>query len=116
MASLINVTSSMLAEGYNFYLWTLSIAGKHHLDKNCIKRKVKFSGWYVCFVDNRTRGWLMVDSPIPTLSYTLLYLGMVAIGPRLMKNRKPFRLKQVMLIYNLFMAALNAYIAEEVTQ
>lgn len=56
----------------------------------------------------------MVDSPIPTLSYTLLYLAMVAIGPRLMKNRKPFRLKRVLLMYNLFMAVLNAYIAEEV--
>lgn len=28
MASLVNVTTSILADGYNFYLWTLSIAGE----------------------------------------------------------------------------------------
>ncbi|KAK3909228.1 Elongation of very long chain fatty acids protein 4 [Frankliniella fusca] len=89
MASIINATTSMLSDGYNFYLWTLSIA------------------------DQRTRGWLMVDSPVPTLGYTVLYLIMVCVGPRLMKDRPPFSLKKFMIAYNLMMTALNGYIAVE---
>ncbi|XP_034240497.1 elongation of very long chain fatty acids protein 4-like [Thrips palmi] len=89
MASLLNATTTMLSDGYNFYLWTLSIA------------------------DKRTRGWLMVDSPLPTLAYTVLYLIMVMVGPKLMKNRKPFDLKKVMIAYNLSMCVLNAFIAVE---
>ncbi|KAJ1526065.1 hypothetical protein ONE63_009231 [Megalurothrips usitatus] len=89
MDSLFNATSNILADGYNFYLWTLSIA------------------------DDRTRGWLMVDSPVPTMVYTAMYLVMVATGPRLMKNRRPFDMKHAMIAYNLFMTGLNAYIAVE---
>lgn len=65
--------------------------------------------------DKRTRGWLMVDSPLPTIGYTILYLIMVALGPRLMKNRRPFTLKKTMIAYNLSMCVLNAYIAFEVS-
>lgn len=79
----------MLSDGYNFYLWTLSIA------------------------DKRTRGWLMVDSPVPTLGYTVLYLVMVLVGPRLMRDRQPFNLKKCMIAHNLMMTALNGYIAVE---
>lgn len=65
-------------------------------------------------LDERTRGWLMVDSPVPTLLYTALYLGVVCIGPRLMRDRKPFKLTSILIPYNLAMAALNLYIAFEV--
>lgn len=64
--------------------------------------------------DKRTRGWLFVDSPAPTLLYTLLYLAIVWVGPRVMKNRKPFKLTVVLIPYNLAMAFLNAYIAVQV--
>lgn len=52
--------------------------------------------------------------PAPTLLYTLLYLAIVWVGPRIMKNRKPFKLTVVLIPYNLAMALLNAYIAVQV--
>lgn len=40
----------------------------------------------------------------------------VYIGPRLMANRKPFRLNTAMIVYNLSMVLLNAYIVYEVNK
>lgn len=56
----------------------------------------------------------MVDSPVPTLLYTILYLGIVCVGPRVMRDRKPFKLTSILVPYNLVMAVLNLYIAFEV--
>ncbi|GBP40592.1 Elongation of very long chain fatty acids protein 4 [Eumeta japonica] len=63
------------------------------------------------FINTRTKGWPLVDSPMPTLVYTLLYLFIVWIGPKMMKDRKPFKLTWLLVPYNLTMAVLNAYIA-----
>jgi len=57
----------------------------------------------------------MVDSPVPTITFTILYLIIVYIGPRLMKHRAPFRLTSVLIPYNLAMALLSLYIAVEVS-
>ncbi|XP_039294667.1 elongation of very long chain fatty acids protein 4 isoform X2 [Nilaparvata lugens] len=89
MSNLINSTQTMVGQLYDYYVWTLSLA------------------------DDRTRGWLMVDSPMPTLLYTLLYLVIVCIGPRFMRNKKPMKLTWVLIPYNLSMAVLNLYIAIE---
>ncbi|KAJ8958334.1 hypothetical protein NQ318_017480 [Aromia moschata] len=87
MAYVINSTQSLAFKAYDYYLWTLSLS------------------------DQRTRGWPMVDSPAPTIFYTLLYLFIVWVGPKLMARRKPFRLTWLLIPYNLSMAVLNAYIA-----
>lgn len=70
---------------------------------------------FIFFTDSRTRGWPLVDSPAPTLLYTAVYLFIVWLGPKLMKNRKPFRLTWLLIPYNLAMALLNAYIAVQVS-
>lgn len=70
---------------------------------------------HLTFIDARTRGWLLVDSPVPTIVLILLYLFLVWIGPKFMKNRKPYKLSWLLLPYNLAMACLNAYIAVEVS-
>ncbi|KYM98310.1 PREDICTED: elongation of very long chain fatty acids protein 4-like [Cyphomyrmex costatus] len=87
MASLINSTTQFCNDAYDYYLWTLSLA------------------------DERSRGWLLVDSPKPTLIYTMLYLFIVWMGPKVMKKRKAFKLTWALVPYNLAMACLNAYIA-----
>ncbi|CAH1392972.1 unnamed protein product [Nezara viridula] len=87
--TVMNNTQTMLGQLYEYYLWTLSLA------------------------DQRSRGWLMVDSPVPTVLYTILYLVIVGIGPRLMKDRKPFKLTWCLVPYNLAMSLLNLYIAIE---
>ncbi|XP_046665857.1 elongation of very long chain fatty acids protein 4-like [Homalodisca vitripennis] len=89
MGHLLNSTSTLFTQLYDYYSWTLSLS------------------------DERTRGWLMVDSPTPTLLYTALYLAIVGVGPRLMRDRKPFKLKWILLPYNIAMAVLNLYIAFE---
>lgn len=56
----------------------------------------------------------MVDSPVPTIIYTLIYLFIVWIGPKLMRDRKPFKLTWLLIPYNFLMAVLNLYIALQV--
>lgn len=56
----------------------------------------------------------MVDSPTPTIVYTLIYFIIVGVGPRYMKKRKPFKLTSILIPYNIFMTLLNLYIAIEV--
>jgi len=56
----------------------------------------------------------MVDSPTPTVIYTVIYFIIVGLGPRCMKNRKPFKLTPILIPYNILMTLLNLYIAIEV--
>lgn len=56
-----------------------------------------------------------MQSPIQMNTILLAYVFLsVYVGPRLMANRKPFRLNTAMIIYNLSMVLLNAYIVYEV--
>lgn len=56
-----------------------------------------------------------MQSPVQMTSILLAYIFLsVYIGPRLMANRKPFRLNTAMIVYNLSMVLLNAYIVCEV--
>lgn len=66
-------------------------------------------------VDPRTGDWLLMESPIPTLQLTALYLVFVYIGPKFMKNREPFDCKMLLAAYNLALVALNLYIFLEVS-
>ncbi|XP_043268401.1 elongation of very long chain fatty acids protein 4-like [Venturia canescens] len=87
MAALLEPAVSVMNDAYDYYLWTLSLA------------------------DERTRGWLLVDSPMPTLAWTVLYLSIVWAGPKIMRTRKAFKLTWLLVPYNFSMAILNAYIA-----
>ncbi|ENN80702.1 hypothetical protein YQE_02870, partial [Dendroctonus ponderosae] len=89
MAELINSTQTALQQAYDYYLWTLTLS------------------------DKRTRGWALVDSPVPTLLFTALYLFLVWIGPKYMEKRKPFKLTPLLVPYNMAMAILNGYIASQ---
>lgn len=56
-----------------------------------------------------------MQSPLQMTSILLAYVVFsVYIGPRMMANRKPFGLNRAMIIYNLSMVLLNAYIVYEV--
>lgn len=56
-----------------------------------------------------------MQSPVQMTSILLAYVFFaVYVGPRLMANRKPFRLNTAMIIYNLSMVLFNAYIVYEV--
>jgi len=61
--------------------------------------------------DRRADGWFLMDSVWPTVAVSLAYYVFVRyVGPSFMKNRAPFELKSVMLVYNLAQTIINSWI------
>lgn len=53
--------------------------------------------------DERTTHWFFVHSPLPVVTLLAGYLLIVCdVGPRFMKNRKPYNVDRLMIAYNLF--------------
>jgi len=75
-----------------------------------IKAVEDYYDWTLTLVDPRSKGWFLVDSPKPTFWLIVTYLTIVWLGPKIMKNRKPFKLNGLLVPYNLAMAVLNFYI------
>ncbi|XP_074110773.1 very long chain fatty acid elongase AAEL008004-like isoform X4 [Cotesia typhae] len=64
--------------------------------------------------DARTTNWFLMHSPFPTLMICLTYVYLVKVlGPKLMENRKPFQLKKVLIVYNLFQVIFSTWIFYE---
>lgn len=52
----------------------------------------------------------LISSPIPCITMTLAYLYFVKIGgPRWMKDRPPFGLRNIMIAYNFAMVIVSGY-------
>ena len=51
----------------------------------------------------------------PTLVLTGLYLLAVYVGPNLMKDREPFKLKGALVLYNFGLVIMNFHICSEVS-
>lgn len=82
MAQLIDSTKHFIYDAYDWYLWTLSISGKNSKLISNLNFKQKF----LLILDSRTKGWLLVDSPTPTVIYIMIYLFIVWAGPKAMKK------------------------------
>lgn len=68
------------------------------------------------FIDPRTTDWPLMSSPIPTIIMVLTYLYVVLLlGPWLMANRKPFKLKNVLIFYNGAQVLASLYMFSEVS-
>ncbi|KAJ8881786.1 hypothetical protein PR048_018272 [Dryococelus australis] len=64
--------------------------------------------------DPRVNQWSMMGSPIPTLAICLSYAYFAKVlGPRLMENKKPFDLRQVLIVYNFLQMVFSAWIFNE---
>ncbi|VVC92321.1 elongation of very long chain fatty acids protein 7-like [Leptidea sinapis] len=64
--------------------------------------------------DPRVQGWFLFESPIPTLVMVLLYLAFVlVVGPMWMANRKPMKIKKVIVYYNAAQVLLSSYMFYE---
>lgn len=63
--------------------------------------------------DPRVENWFLIDSPFPTFALCASYLAVCFVGPRVMATREPFQLKSIIIIYNLLMVALSAYMFYE---
>lgn len=74
--------------------------------------------WYTDLMDNRSdprvKDWPMMSSPWPTLAACVCYaICARKIGPALMANRKPFELRNVLIVYNLAQTIFSAWIFYE---
>ena len=73
-----------------------------------------FNGFHVLSVDKRVENWPLMHSPWTTLCISTLYLLFVWLGPKWMKDREPFQMRSVLIIYNFGMVLLNLFIFREV--
>ncbi|XP_022916078.1 very long chain fatty acid elongase 7-like [Onthophagus taurus] len=59
--------------------------------------------------------WLFMKSPLPVVSILILYLYFVLyLGPKLMKNRKPFDLKNSLIAYNAYQVVFSLWLCSNV--
>lgn len=66
------------------------------------------------FSDPRVKNWFLMSSPFPTLIMCTLYvLTVKKIGPWLMRDRKPFELRKILIVYNFFQVLFSTWIFYE---
>jgi len=60
--------------------------------------------------DTRVDGYFMMDSPVPSFMITGAYFLAVEWGlPKFMQNRKPYEMREFMMVYNFAMVLLSGY-------
>jgi len=65
--------------------------------------------------DPRSDGWFLMSSIWPTIGLCAsYYLIVLYLGPRFMKHREPYELKNAMLAYNLFQTVFNSWLVYKV--
>lgn len=63
------------------------------------------------YSDKRVKDWFLMSSPLPTMAMCLTYAFIVKIlGPRLMRDRKPFQLRKTLIVYNLLQVIFSSWI------
>ncbi|XP_035723144.1 elongation of very long chain fatty acids protein AAEL008004-like isoform X3 [Vespa mandarinia] len=111
--------SKILQEGYVPSLYS-KFPGRNCLPSSINKMSIiiqyvdRFHEILDKHADARTTNWLLMRSPFPTLFICLTYVYIVKVlGPKLMENRKPFQLTNVLIIYNLFQVIFSAWLFHE---
>lgn len=66
-------------------------------------------------LDPRTANMFMMSSPIPSAVICILYVIFVILGQNIMKDRQPFNLRNILIVYNFTMVALSGYLFYEVS-
>ncbi|CAH0699685.1 unnamed protein product [Spodoptera exigua] len=62
--------------------------------------------------DSRTKDWWLVSGPGPLLTILATYLYFCTkAGPRYMKDKKPYNLKQVVMVYNICQIILSMFLS-----
>lgn len=78
---------------------------------------VLFNVYFNIALDPRLKDYPLMQSPATMTTILLCYLFFVLyLGPRIMANRKPFQLKEAMIVYNFMLVALSIYIVYEVSR
>uniref|UniRef100_U5ETZ3 Elongation of very long chain fatty acids protein n=1 Tax=Corethrella appendiculata TaxID=1370023 RepID=U5ETZ3_9DIPT len=77
--------------------------------------------WYRDLMDNRSdprvADWPMMSSPLPTLALCSFYAYFSkSLAPKIMENRRPLDLRNILVFYNLFQTIFSAWIFYEYLQ
>jgi elongation of very long chain fatty acids protein 7 len=65
--------------------------------------------------DPRTKSWFLSNTPGPLMLILVSYLYFcLYAGPQYMKNRKPFQLKNTLIVYNLVQVIFSVVLVVEV--
>ncbi|XP_060046020.1 elongation of very long chain fatty acids protein 5 isoform X1 [Erinaceus europaeus] len=59
--------------------------------------------------DTRVKGWFLLDNYIPTFICSIIYLLIVWLGPKYMKNRAAFSCRKILVVYNVGLTLLSLY-------
>jgi hypothetical protein len=67
--------------------------------------------------DPRTKDWFLLwTDPVPAITLALIYLAIVILGPRYMRNREAFHIPSwILFSYNMALVVLSIYMVEEVS-
>jgi hypothetical protein len=66
--------------------------------------------------DPRTNGWFLIKSPMPGLTILATYLYFVlSWGPHYMKHRKPYKLTNLLILYNMAQVFVSIFLFYEVS-
>lgn len=69
----------------------------------------EFYYWMMSKSDPRTINWPLLGSPFPLLSIIFSYVYFVKVlGPQWMKNRPPFKIEGLIVLYNILMVIFSA--------
>jgi len=79
-----------------------------------VEEVVEYYHYLMSIGDKRVTDWGLMQSPAPTIAITCAYLLMCFKGPALMARYPALSLRPVIVVYNLFCAALNLYIGLEI--
>uniref|UniRef100_A0A0K8S4K6 Elongation of very long chain fatty acids protein n=2 Tax=Lygus hesperus TaxID=30085 RepID=A0A0K8S4K6_LYGHE len=64
--------------------------------------------------DKRIAHWPMMADPLPTVLIIIMYLLFVTkIGPKIMENREPLELKNVLIVYNFIQVCVSIWIVSQ---
>ncbi|KAJ9601424.1 hypothetical protein L9F63_000448, partial [Diploptera punctata] len=64
--------------------------------------------------DPRVNHWSMMGSPFPTLAICLSYAYFSKVlGPRMMENRKPLNIRNILIVYNFVQTIFSSWIFYE---
>lgn len=101
-----------LYDSYHYFFYELKGEEQKVCDRKKINPKIVCSFWFCVTADERSEKFFLLENP-PILMAMLLtsYVLLVRWGPQLMKDRKPFELKYVMMLYNLIQILINGIVS-----
>lgn len=91
------------------------MATTDHINKEAFSQLYDQAHYYTVGVfekygDPRVSNYHLMRTPWPTIAATLLYYWFVRhVGPRMMRDRKPYEILPLIRVYNLMMAAWNGF-------